>query len=81
MAPIGEDNSNLVAARVWRVLSLVGENPCNGVRFLWEFLDRIIEGKDSNDFLVQLQLYLVKIWKKSKRWRNRLLSGLCLRFG
>jgi hypothetical protein len=70
MAPIDEDNSNLVTARVRWVSSLAGENLCYGVRYLYEFLDRIIESKDSNDFLVQLRLYLAKIWKKSKRGRN-----------
>jgi hypothetical protein len=34
-------------------------------------LDKIVAGKDSNDFLVQIRLYLVKIWKKSKRGRNQ----------
>jgi hypothetical protein len=48
-----------------------------GVLFIG-FLDRIveIESKDSNDFLVQIQLYLAKIWKKSKRGQNRFLSRL-----
>jgi hypothetical protein len=31
------------------------------------FLDRIIVGKDSNTFLVFIELYLVKIRKKSGR--------------
>jgi hypothetical protein len=31
------------------------------------FLDRIIVGKDSNTFLVLIELYLTKIQKKSKR--------------
>jgi hypothetical protein len=41
-----------------------------GVLFIG-FLDRIVESKYSNDFLVQIRLYLVMIWKKSKRGRNR----------
>jgi hypothetical protein len=35
-----------------------------------------MESKDSNDFLVQILLYLVKIWNKLKRGQNWYLSGL-----
>jgi hypothetical protein len=31
------------------------------------FLDRIVVGKDSNTFLVCIELYLTKIQKKSER--------------
>jgi hypothetical protein len=31
------------------------------------FLDRIVVGKDSNTFLVCIELYPAKIWKKSGR--------------
>jgi hypothetical protein len=31
------------------------------------FLDRIIVSKDSNTFLVCIELYLTKTWKKSGR--------------
>jgi hypothetical protein len=54
VAPIGEDNSKLAVARVRHVSSFVGENLCYGVRYLYGLLDRIIESKDSNDFLVQI---------------------------
>jgi hypothetical protein len=31
------------------------------------FLDRIIDNKNSNSFLIWIELYLAKIWKKSRR--------------
>jgi hypothetical protein len=49
------------------VLTFASKNPCYRVRYLYGFLDRIVESKDSNDFLVQIRLYVVKIWKKSRR--------------
>jgi hypothetical protein len=39
--------------------------------YIYGFLDRIVESKDSNGFLVRLRLYLAMIWKKSKRGWNR----------
>jgi hypothetical protein len=41
------------------------------VRYLWGFLDRIIDGKNPNIFLIWIELYLMKIQKKLRRGRNR----------
>jgi hypothetical protein len=49
---LATNSSNLVAARVGRVLSFVGKNPRHGVRYLKGFLDRIVDGKNPNTFLV-----------------------------
>jgi hypothetical protein len=46
------NSSNLVAARVRWVSIFVGKNPCHGVRYLYGFLDRIVDGKNPNTFLV-----------------------------
>jgi hypothetical protein len=35
------------------------------------FLDRIVDGKNLNTFLVWIEFYLVKIWKKSRRGQIR----------
>jgi hypothetical protein len=49
---------------------------CGGKFKLWAVLyigvlDRIIEDKDSNLFLVHNRLYLMKIWKKIEEGRIR----------
>jgi hypothetical protein len=46
------NSSNLVADRVRRVLSFAGKNPSYGVCYLLWFLDRIVDGKNPNTFLV-----------------------------
>jgi hypothetical protein len=61
------NSSNLVAARVRRVSGLAGENPMNMGHYLYGFLDRIIDGKNPNTFLVWIELYLAKIQNKSRR--------------
>jgi hypothetical protein len=64
-------SSNLVAARVRWVSCFVDWNQSYGMRYLYVFLDRIVDGKNPNTFLVWIELYLAKIWKKSWKGRNR----------
>jgi hypothetical protein len=58
---LGFDGFQALRVKIWAM----------GCAIYRGFLDRIIDSKNLNSFLVWIELYLAKIWKKSKKGRNQ----------